>query len=253
MGEFPRTNIKERVLAMEVERKYLMASEDDAKRLEEKVKQLFPDTHLLGEYVEVSYFYPKMLKGDAQKPLWLALRYRYDGAHILAELRKIPDDAFIVMRLRHRENSTEKKFVLTIKASANPLHDVERIEIETEDVSVKLVDFFRENHIEPESVWQSSRRLYQLDESTKIDVQNVTGYGWTAEIESPDLSQVDEIAGKLGLRPLSQTSLNAMYKQYGKDWQKYYAGEGDDRHFSEGDWKEIESTSGENRIINKLN
>jgi len=46
MGEFPRTNIKERVPAMEVERKYLMASEDDAKRLEEKVKQLFPDTHL---------------------------------------------------------------------------------------------------------------------------------------------------------------------------------------------------------------
>lgn len=141
MEQPSRTSNHEKSPSMEVEKKYLMASESDTKKLEEKIKQLFPDTRLIGEYAEVSYFYPKTLKRDAQKPLQLALRSRYDGYKVLNEIGKIPDDALVVMRFRSRVNSTDKKFVLTIKASADPLHDTERIEIETEDVSEKLVVF----------------------------------------------------------------------------------------------------------------
>ncbi|MBI2064512.1 MAG: hypothetical protein HYT62_00440 [Candidatus Yanofskybacteria bacterium] len=235
----------------EVERKYLMASEDDARRLEEKIKQLFPGTHLIGEYTEVSYFYPKLPKRDAQKPLRLALRFRYDGYKVLNEVDKIPDDALVTIRFRSRLSPVEKKYVLTIKASTDPLHDAERVEIETEDISEKLVDFFTENNIKPESVWRSNRRLYQVDNDTRIDVQNVTGYGWTAEIESSDLGKVQEVAGKLGILPLSPELLGEMYNKYKENWESYYNSE-EGGHFTENDWTEIEDRARESAIRNSI-
>ena len=43
MGEIPKINKGERSPNMEVEQKYLIASEVDAKKLEAKIAELFPD------------------------------------------------------------------------------------------------------------------------------------------------------------------------------------------------------------------
>ena len=159
----------------------------------------------------------------------------------------------ITVRLRRRKNFNEgKSFILTFKAGTNPLHDTERIEIESSDISENYLEGFAGNGVEPESIWHSNRRVYGVGENTKIDVQNVTGYGYTAEIESTDIAQVNEIASKLGLQPLDKGSLDAMYAQYGKHWRKYYDGEAGKRHFSEDDWKEIEAVSQKSLVKNRI-
>lgn len=253
MERHGKTNIHEKGPNIEVERKYLLASESDAMKLEERITKLFPEAHLIGKYSEQSYFYPKMTKKEAWKPLWLALRNRFDGYKMLNKIRQIPDDALVIMRFRSRKSPVEKKYVLTFKASEDPLHGIERIEEETEDVSEKLVEFLSENNIEPETVWNSDRHLYQINEKTKIDVQNVTGYGWTAEIESDDIQTVQEIATKLGgLQPPSQELLGVMYAQYKAHWREYCGTEGKIRHFSETDWEEIESASKEELVKNHI-
>jgi hypothetical protein len=254
MKDLSIEGVAEHVPNVEVERKYLLNSESDAGKLEERVKQ-FPGSHLVGAWSETSYYFPIITKEKAQQLLALVMRYRGDGGiDVLAKLDSVPEDTPIQMRLRERKNPISGgSFLLTFKASANPLHDVERIEIDTDDISQRYLEGFSANGVDPKSIWHSMRREYAIDEHTKIDVQNVTGYGWTAEVESNDLSRVDEIATALGIQPLSKVSLDAMYKQYGKEWQKYYTGEGEGRHFSPDDWKEIESVSGEGVTRNSIN
>lgn len=254
MDQSPPTNIHERAPKIEVERKYLLAREADAVRLEEKIAQLFTNSRLFGAWSETSYYFPQITKEKARQLLTLVMRSRpEEGTDLLEKFDKIPEGTPIQMRLRLRKNpNLNGEFVLTFKAGANPLHDIERIEIETSDISRNYIEGFAANGVEPSSIWHSNRRVYTVDENTKIDVQNVTGYGWTAEIESNNLGQINQIADKLGLQPLTKASLDAMYVQYGKNWQKYYTGEGQNRHFSESDWSEIKASSKESVIRNQI-
>jgi len=255
MEKSPSVNKTEHEPNVEVERKYLLASAEDASKLEQKIKQIFPDSHFVSGYSETSYYFPKITKDKARQLLTLVVRYRKDeGPDLLAKLEKIPEGMPITVRLRRRKNFNEgKSFILAFKASTNPLHDTERIEIESSDISENYLEGFAANGVEPESIWHSNRRVYGVGENTKIDVQNVTGYGYTAEIESNSIDQVNEVAGKLGIHPLSKVLLDAMYKKYVEHWEEYYNSQDNGRHFSEDDWKEIESTSKESLVKNRIN
>ncbi len=223
------------------------------RRLEEKIKELFPGTHLVVACSETSYYFPKVTKEKAKQLLGMVVRHRpEEGLDLLATLDKIPEGIPIIMRLRRRKNFEDKEFILSFKASANPLHDVERTEIETSDIDENCLEGFAGNGVSPESVWDSRRRVYEIDGKTFIDVEDVTGYGWKAEIESDSVEKVREVAGKLGLQPISPRLLDAMYNQYKKSWETYYAGEGENRHFREDDWREIESVSGAKVIKNRI-
>jgi len=245
---------------VEIEQKYLLASESDAKKLEEKIKQLFPDFHIVGDYSETSYYYPKITKEKAKYLLGQVVGHGKESVDWQDRLDHIPETTPIIFRLRTRKSDNDEVTGLTFKAGQNPLHDIERIEVELEDINPMFRAIFSSNSgIDPESIWHSDRRIFSIDENTKVDIENVTGYGWQAEIESNDLSRVNEIAGKLSLQPLSREMLDAMYKQYVQNWQKYYTSkgyypdEGHDGYFSEEDWKEIESTSNEKVIKNQIN
>jgi len=248
-----KTNSHEGEPNMEVEQKYLIASEVDTKKLEAKITELFPDARLIGAWSETSYYLPRVTKEKARELLVLVLRSRKtESDNLLSELDRVPDGTPIQMRFRHRKNREDSSFLLTLKASDNPLHDIERIEIDTSDISDAYIEGFAANGIEPESIWHSIRREYAVDENTKIDVQNVTGYGWTAEIESSDINTVQAVAAQLGLKPLTHELLDEMYTQYKEHWREYYGAEGNAGHFSETDWSDIEDKAKQKRIENSF-
>lgn len=260
MEQPPKTNNHESTPLIEIEQKYLLASKDDAKRLEEKIKEIFPDAKFLGYHGEDSYYFPETTKDKTLKLVNKVVAYiKNGGLDLLAKIKNIPEDNPIQIRLRYRSNPFEESFTLTIKAGQNPLHDMERIEIDMGpfknygDLAHLFLGRFAEDDFKPLSRWFSNRRIYAIDDQTTIDVQDVTGYGWTAEIESNDPEKVRLIAEQLGLKPASKESLDVMYKQYGKNWKKYYNGRGVDRHFSEEDWKEIELAVKEGVIKNQVN
>lgn len=253
MDQLPKDSKKEQVPAIEIERKYLLALEDDLKNLEKKLRRVFPGVRFVEGFSEISYYFPRMDKVRAKVLLGIVMKYREEeGPALLERLNKIPESTPIAIRLRRRKNQDNKTFILSFKASANPLHDPERIEIETSDTSENYLEGFEANGIKPESIWHSNRRIYAMDDGTKIDVQDVTGYGYTAEIESSDLKKVESVAQKLGLEPVSSKLLDAMYKKYKNGWQQYYNETGNIRHFTGDDWKEIESLSGETAIKNSI-
>jgi len=253
MGEIPKINKGERSPNMEVEQKYLIASEVDAKKLEAKIAELFPDARLVGAWSETSYYLSRITKEKARELLVLVVRLRgSEDDDLLAQLDRVPEGTPIQMRFRHRKNREDSSFLFTLKAGANPLHDIERIEIETSDVSDAYIEGFAANGVEPESIWHSMRREYAVDENTKIDVQNVTGYGWTAEVESVDINTVQVVAAQLGLQPLSHELLDEMYKQYKSRWREYYDAKGDTGYFSETDWSDIEDRAKQKRIENSF-
>src|SRR3989344_3629572 len=253
MGEIPKINKGERSPNMEVEQKYLIASEVDAKKLEAKIAELFPDARLVGAWSETSYYLSRITKEKARELLVLVVRLRgSEDDDLLAQLDRVPEGTPIQMRFRHRKNREDSSFLFTLKAGANPLHDIERIEIETSDVSDAYIEGFAANGVEPESIWHSMRREYAVDENTKIDVQNVTGYGWTAEVESVDINTVQVVAAQLGLQPLTHELLDEMYTQYKEHWREYYGAEGNAGHFSETDWSDIEDKAKQKRIENSF-
>ncbi len=250
----PTRNTHENAPGREIEQKYLLGSKSDAEKLEGRVKQLYPDSRLVGAWSETSYYFPLVAKEKARTLLSFVVEYRPEEASdLLAKIDQIDETMPVSIRLILRKNREDKSFILKFKASANPLHDAERIEIETSDINENYLEGFAANGVEPESIWHSVRREYVVDENTKIDVQDVSGYGWEAEVEANNLTRVNEVAAKFGLQPLSKTLLNAMYRQYRKNWHEYYAGQGDNRHFSNDDWREIEKTSQEKVARNYLN
>lgn len=252
MEQPSKTNRGERGPGLEVERKYLLASEGDARRLEEKIKQVFPEASLIGGYSETSYYFPKIDKNKTKKLISMIFSKQEEAADLLAKIEKIPDDLPVAVRFRRRKNLEDKSFILTIKAGSDPLHDIERIEIETSDISENFLEGFAANGIEPESIWHSNRREYKIDDNTKVDVQDVSGYGWTAEVESSDLNKVQEVSHRLGLEPLTPTILGKMYNRYKENWKDYYEGEGEARHFNSEDWAQIESASKEKATRNEV-
>lgn len=237
---------------VEIEQKYLLASGQDLKALEAKIKRLFSGVRFVGGYSETSYYFAKINKEKARWLCNLVLSTREELPQTIAQIDRIPDGMPIALRLRKRKNREDKTFILTFKASEDPLHDVERIEIETNSISENFLEGFAANGLEPESIWHSVRREYQIDDNTKIDVQDVTGYGWTAEIESSDLNRVKEVADKLGLLPVGQSVLGEMYRRYTDRWMDYYSAEGDKRHFSDNDWAEIEAKTKESLTRNRI-
>lgn len=253
MEESPNIHNSERGPNIEVEQKYLLASEVDALKFEAKIKELFPSARLIGAWSETSYYLSRVTKDKAQELLELIIGSRGgEGENLLAQLDKIAEDTPIQLRFRHRKNREDSSFLFTLKAGANPLHDIERIEIETSDTSDAYIEGFAAQGVTPESIWHSMRREYLIGDTTKIDVQNVTGYGWTAEIESVDTATVQTVAAQLGLHPASHELLDAMYEQYKNHWQDYYNAQGDSSHFSETDWKEIEDIAKQKRVENKF-
>jgi len=235
---------------VEIEQKYLLQSDQDIKNLAVKVKTVYPEAEYLGGYREESYFYPKISKEKARQLLSLVANM-HDVSTQLSMLESVPDDTPIAIRFRKRKNREYMGFKLTLKASANPLHDVERIEIETGDVSRRYMDGFAAHGMRPETEWFSDRRIFQIDDDTTVDMQDVTGYGYTAEVESSSLEKVQSIAHSLGLQPISSNLLDAMYSKYKEKWQKYTEGE-HERHFSDEDWQDIERLSGERVVRNQV-
>ncbi|MEX0877915.1 MAG: hypothetical protein WDZ40_03595 [Candidatus Spechtbacterales bacterium] len=253
-------NPKEREPSLEIERKYLLASEEDLEKLEDKIVSLFPNTKMIGEYHEDSRFYESMNKEQA---LEFAEKLNFDYMagvdSLIKQLTHLPDDIRIQLRLRGRldENNIIQSIELTFKASENPLHDVERVEINVVvdgDYVYECSKALYKLGPKETSIWTSRRKLYKIDADTQIDIQNVTGYGYTAEIESNSVEKVEEIERQLGLNPVSSNLLNVMYKKYSENtnWLHYYRREGDERHFSEEDWQEIESEAKEKVVRNKL-
>ncbi len=250
--EIPQTNGLENEPNIEIEKKYLLDSEADAKKLEAKIKKLSPDVELVGAFYETGYYFPKLSKEEAKEIIDLVTQYSDEGPAVLAALDKVPDDDFVAIRLRKRKNREDKSFVLSFKASKNPLHDIKRVEFESEELSEKILDGFAAHGLNPESIWSSLKREYRVDENTKIYVQKVTGYGWTSEIESNTPEKVELMADKLGLNPLTGTVLDSMYEQYKDNWEDYYNGEGEGQYFSKKDWKSIEKNSKEKVARNKV-
>ncbi len=236
---------------MEIERKYLLASKEDADRLEAKIRLLFPDTRLITDCSETSYYYPRTTMQEAWRLCALVYHDRDDRDELLSRVEQIPRDTPVAIRFRKRESSEGSTFTLTVKASANPLHDAVRIEIETDSVSEAYKGAPLKRGDEPESIWHSLRRVYDVGDGTKVDVETVSGYGWKAEIEAGDLARVTEVAERLGLEPLSTELLDAMYQQYTDRWKDYYNG-GEGRHFSDEDWRAIETKVGQSAVRNVI-
>ena len=193
--------------------------------------------------------------------LSLVVGHGKEGLDWQFKLDSVPEETPIIFRIKTVKNKDGEEITsLTFKASQNPLHDTERIEIELENINPMFRAIFSTNgSVDPESIWHSNRRIFAIDENTKIDIENVTGYGWKVEIESSDLYKVNKTADNLGLRPLTKRALNAMYKQYVKNWQNYYISQGGyypntvkDGYFTDEDWKEIESISQESIVRNRV-
>ncbi|MDX1536010.1 MAG: hypothetical protein R3346_04595 [Candidatus Spechtbacterales bacterium] len=250
------TSPREQEPHIEIERKYLLASPEDLEKLEEKILSLFSDAKIVGEYDERSYYFSPIKKEEALKFLnTLTFNWMYDVDRLENQLDGIPDNTPIQLRSRTRFDEDRQSFssTFTFKASEDPLHDEERIEI----------DAIGENYGNPRnkrglselgikltSAWHSKRKVYQIDSKTKIDLQHVTGYGYTAEIESSSAEKIEAIENQLGLISANPEALGVMYKKYSENWQEYY--EGEERSFNEEEWEEVEAEIGEQVVRNKL-
>lgn len=228
----------------EVEEKYLLASEVDAENLVNIIRVVYPESKPIAAYDEDSYFYPPMPKYQAKQLAAFIVRFRDDGQDFIKKFDDVPDEAPVAMRFRREHNrNTGTDWTLTFKASSDPMHDTDRWEVEM-PTSDRYMDGLAANGIKPESAWHSLRRVYEIDDQTKIDIEEVSGYGWKAEIEGASVEKVREVAGRLGLKALTPKVLKEMYALY---LERYPDGQA---KFDEGDWQEVEARAGEPAVRN---
>jgi len=105
--------------------------------------------------------------------------------------------------------------------------------------------------------WYAHRVEFETPEKTRIYIQDVSGYGYTLEIEDDSEEKVDKLAANLGLTPISENLLETMYGYY----QSTFTQAGDlqegapdwlPRHFSDSDWVTIAAKAGEKPVFNQL-
>ena len=242
MKEFPDLggNIEKKESHMEIEQKYLLTSKEDAERLMAKIVEMYPEGKKVA-YFETAYYFPKMNKVKALELLLLVIKDRAGKEQILSQMALVPESTPFIVRIRRRKTAFSTEITLTLKASSDPLHDTERVEIEVGEISDSHLEGFETRGVEVESKWRSHRFIYEIGDEAVIDVENVTGYGWKAEIEAGSIEKVNDIADKLGLTPVDPKLLDAMYKYYKDNWRKF-CGDGDDKYFTEDDKLKISST-----------
>jgi hypothetical protein len=238
MRQFPDSQNFEGIeVPIEIERKYLLGSEEEANRLIAKIRKIFPEASKVG-YSETSYFFPRMNKSKARELLLLVAKYKENVRELLSQVDSVPDDTPFVVRIRRRKTAFDTEIVLSLKAGQDPLHDTSRIEIELNGISESYLEGFEANGVEIESEWRGPRSVYHIGRDTKVDIERVTGYGWKAEVEAGNIDRINEVEQKLGLTPADPKLLDAMYRYYINNWRNYCTID-EDKYFTAADWVKI--------------
>lgn len=234
----------------EIEKKYLINGNGQTMtQLIKRMFELFPDAEMIDARHEDAYFLGDMTPAEMH-------RYRALG-RIAEELALDPQDESTVLSIRTKHQNRRYPGHDRLVAIKSDLHGTARAEYPELMISSHEEEAIHDT-VPIETQWYAHRVELKTPEDTLVYIQELSGYGYTLEIEAASEKKVDSLAGKLNLVPMSKNLLNAMYSHY-KDVFMHEGGLTRDdadwwlpRHFTERDWATIAAKAGEEPVFNKL-
>jgi predicted adenylyl cyclase CyaB len=218
----------------EVEIKCLLTKLEEVNLVKEKLQQQYPNLKYKAEHKQRNhYFHPEgdlVLLGEKIKPFLSEEKYQ--------ELCVINNSEIANYTLRSREIDS-KKVILVLKIqlqSSN--YDVtnakcrREFEVEIPNFTLQqLDDLIISCNYKYMSKWSRSRIEASLEEDLNICFDKNSGYGYIIEIEKivqneqkiiEALTELKNIAHKLGLEEINDDRLERMFNFYNQNWRDFY-------------------------------
>ena len=220
----------------EVEIKSLMGSEEKAKALRKKMKEVDPTTKLISRNKQLNHYFT----GGTMEALVKKIvgHLSWEAQKKLADLVTRVTEISVRTRLAAQADNKDGSVYLVIKASVGDdtsANGVVRMEFE-EKVSLTLEQLDRillNAGFRYQAKWSREREEYMC-KGINVCLDKNAGYGWLAEFEkvisSADLldtarAEVIELMQACGTEELPQERLERMFAFYNAHWPEYYGTE----------------------------
>lgn len=213
----------------EIEIKSLLGEKTAADSLKEKMKSMFPDTHLTKKGSQLNHYF---MDGDMKK-LFEAVK------DLFSDEQKKSLETILLHGKNHsiRTRQTDDELLLVVKASVaddgTSANGVSRMEFE-EPVKGMTLDELDKILLDAgfsyQAKWSRDREEYVFGNTT-VCLDRNAGYGYLAEFERviDDAEQIGtvkeellDIMSQLGVAELDQERLERMFAHYNAHWDEYY-------------------------------
>lgn len=212
----------------EIEIKCLLGNQDNAKKLEQKMRELDPNLKEIGTHKQLNHYF----KGNGDfKKIADFIEDENDKLTFLEITKKAKD-----ISLRTRK--ADENIILVLKASIDDttssngtarreFEKIFKIGIEELDKIIINAGFSYQ------AKWSRERTEYVFN-NVNVTIDKNAGYGYLAEFEiietDPTLAEtrkkeLRELIKKVGLEELNQERLARMFDYYNKNWEDYYGTE----------------------------